>query len=121
MPDPSSCAPADVRLWTALYTHTVDHQAAVRDAEAQHAVPTAAHADLEALGAREADRLGHVRGARAADDHARTAVDHGIPDLARLVVAGRARLEHVTVDPAGEVSSNRSHAPGEAYGSRLSA
>jgi hypothetical protein len=60
VPDPSSCAPADVRLWTALYTHTVDHQAAVRDAEAQHAVPTAAHADLEVALAAVADRVGHV-------------------------------------------------------------
>ena len=86
----------------AAHRGQVDHQAAVRDAQPEHAVPAAAHADLEVALAAVADRLDHVVRARTADDRPWPAVDHRVPHRSRLVVSGGAvhqqqHQPHVTV------------------------
>ena len=60
----------------------VDHQAVLGDGEPDHAVPAAAHADLEVEVAGGPDGGHHVADAGAADDQPRPAVDHGVPDRA---------------------------------------
>ena len=72
----------------AAHRRQVDHEPVVRDAHAEHAVPAAAHADLEVAFTPVGDRLGHVVRARAAHDRPRAAVDHGVPHRPGLVVAG---------------------------------
>jgi hypothetical protein len=51
-------------------------------------VAAAAHPDLQLVGAGEADRGGDVGRAGAAGDQRRPPVDHRVPDLPGLVVAG---------------------------------
>jgi hypothetical protein len=77
----------------AAHRRQVDRQAALRDAQPEHAVPSAAHADLEVLPAAEADRLDHVVRVRAAHDRPRPAVDHRVPHRPRLVISRRAVFE----------------------------
>jgi hypothetical protein len=71
----------------------VDHQAAVRDAQSEHAVPAAAHADLELALAAVADGVGHVVRGRAANDRPRAAIDHGVPHRPGGVVSVGAVFE----------------------------
>ena len=75
----------------------VDRQAAVRDAEPEHAVPSTAHADLEVALAAVADRLDHVVRARAAEDPLRPVVDHRVPHRPCLVVSRGAGLQEPAI------------------------
>ena len=68
----------------------IDHEPAVGDTDAEHAVAATAHADLQVALAAVADRLDHVIRARAAHDRPRPAVHHGVPHGPGLVVAGSA-------------------------------
>jgi hypothetical protein len=81
----------------AAHRRQVDAQAVVGDAEPEHAVASAAHADLEVALAAVADRVGHVVRVRAAHDRARPAIDHRVPDRARLVVSRGAVFEEPAV------------------------
>ena len=81
----------------AAHRRQVDHQAAVRDAQPEHAVPSGAHADLEVPLAAVADRLGDVVRARAAHDRPRPAVDHRVPHRPCLVVSGGAVFQEAAV------------------------
>src|SRR6478752_3290297 len=69
----------------------VDQQAAFTDGIAGDVVAAAANRQQEAMLAREPNRSNDVRGTPAADNRARAAVDHCIPDCARLIVARLAR------------------------------
>jgi hypothetical protein len=82
----------------AAHRAQVDHEPAVRDAHAEHAVPSAAYANLEVLFAAVTDRLGHVVRARAAHDRPRPPVDHRVPHRPGLVVSGRTLHQEPTVD-----------------------
>jgi hypothetical protein len=72
----------------AAHRRQVDHEAAVRDAQPEHAVPAAAHADLEVALTAVADRVGNVMRVRAASDRRRPAVDHRVPHRPCRVVSG---------------------------------
>ena len=87
----------------AAHRSQVDHQPAVGDAQPEHAVPSAAHADLEVALAAVPDRLGHVVRVRAAHDRARPAVDHRVPHRPCLVVPRGAVLQ----EPAFRRSTHR--------------
>jgi hypothetical protein len=63
--------------------------------------------DLEVVRASEAHRGRHVGGASAARDQLRAPVDHGIPDLTRLVVAGVSRQQHPALERIGQRSRQR--------------
>jgi hypothetical protein len=89
----------------------VDHQTAVRDAEAEHAVPAAAHADLEVALAAVTNRLGHVVRARAANDRPRPAVDHGVPHRPGLVVPEGAVNEESAVNRSAHHRARLSRTP----------
>jgi hypothetical protein len=82
----------------AAHRGQVDHEAALRHAEAEHAVPAAPHPDLEVAVSGVADRLGHVVRARAADYRARAPIDHGVPHGPRFVVSRRAVPEEAVVN-----------------------
>ena len=62
----------------------------------------AAHAEQHAVLGREADRCLHVALGQAASDGRRAAVDGGVPDLARVLVAGVAGDDEPAADPRGE-------------------
>jgi hypothetical protein len=110
----------------AAHRAQVDHQPAVGDAEAEHAVPAAAHADLELALAAVAHRLGDVVGARAAHDRPRPAVDHRVPHRPGLLVSGHALGQEPVVDrKTGHLcelsgpprAASTGPPPGPAYGS----
>jgi hypothetical protein len=65
----------------------VDHQAAVADRPAGHAVAAGPHRDRQAVVASEPDRGNDVRSVLAAGDHRRAPVDRAVPDPASSVVA----------------------------------
>ena len=106
----------------AAHRGQVDLEPVLRDAEAEHAVPAAAHADLEVLLAAVADRLGHVVRARAADDRPRPAVDHGVPHRPGLVVSGSAFDEEaalgLSTDHRGIIPERRGGSSEAAPGAR---
>ena len=81
----------------AAHRREVDHQAALRNAQPEHAVPSAAHADLEIALAAEMDRLGDLVRVRAAHDRPRPAVDHRVPHRPGLVVTRGAVLQEPAV------------------------
>jgi hypothetical protein len=62
----------------------------------------AAHAEQHAMLGREADRRLHVALVEAARDRRRAAVDGGVPDLARVLVAGVAGGDEAAADLRGE-------------------
>ncbi len=78
----------------APHVREVDHEPAVVDGVAGDVVPAALDREHEALLAREVDRVHDVGGAAALHDQRGAPVDQGVPDRARLVVAGVARREH---------------------------
>ena len=80
----------------------VDHQAAFGDGVAGDVVAAAAHAEQHPVRGGEADRRLHVALVQAARDQRRAAIDGGVPDLARVVVAGVAGGEHAAADLRGE-------------------
>jgi hypothetical protein len=88
----------DVDLDVAQLREVDDHRA-VADRVPGDAVPAAAHGDGKLVLAREADGLDHVGRPGDADDERRPAVDHAVPDAARLVVPGVAGPDHQPVDP----------------------
>jgi glutathione S-transferase len=73
----------------------IDHQAIIRNSQADHAVSPATHADLEIEIACRPNRCLHIRHIAAANDETGPPIDHRIPNGARRVVAGISRLEHV--------------------------
>src|ERR1700716_3186389 len=73
----------------------IDHQAIIRDPQADHAVSPATHADLEIEIACRPNRCLYIRHIAAASDETWPPIDHRIPHGARRVVAGISRYEHV--------------------------
>jgi hypothetical protein len=71
----------------------IDHQAIVAQGIAGDVVAAAAHRQRQAVVAREGDRGQHVGGAAAAGDEGRTPLDHRVPEGARALVVGIARLQ----------------------------
>ncbi len=87
----------------ATHQRQVDHQAAFAYRQAGDVVAATPNRDQQIVLARESKCLHDVHAADAAHDQAGTAVDHAVPDLARLVVGGRAAVEHgaAEVGPEG--------------------
>ena len=71
----------------------VDHQRAVADGEAGDVVAAAPDRDGQALRPGERDGRDHLVRRLDPRDHGRTVVDHAVPDLAGVVVAGVARTD----------------------------
>jgi hypothetical protein len=74
-----------------LHRPQVDHDRAVAHGLAGDVVPAAAHRHRQPVFPREVDHRQHVPDAPAARNRRGTAVDHAIPDLAPLVIAGVGR------------------------------
>ena len=83
----------------------VDQEPAVADGVAGDVVAAAAHRDQQFVLAREVNRADDVGGPGAADDHARPAIDHGVPDRPCRVVAGVTRQ----VEGAAQAATQRLH------------
>jgi hypothetical protein len=97
----------------------VDHQPALAHRVAGHVVPAAAHRERQAVVAREADAVDHVRRAGAAGDQRRAAVDHAVPDHAGGVVALVAGFEQAAAQagPQGrDVVRRGSRGAGSVHG-----
>ncbi len=84
----------------AFQQRQVDQQSVVAGALAGDAVTAAANRDGEAGVSGEPDRRCHIGCIDWAYDDRRPLVDHGVPDLASLVVAGVGRREEVALDRA---------------------
>ena len=97
-----------------LHGREIEHQAAVADGIAADIVAAALDRGEQPVLGGEADRALDVGGRPAAHDEARLAVDHGVPDGPRLVVAGVARGDRIAVEPVaqtGERSASRPLVP----------
>src|SRR5581483_7743051 len=70
-----------------LHERQIDHETVVADGVAGDVVPAAAHCDEQLLLASELHGLADIASGFAASDQRRFAIDHPVPDLARLVVA----------------------------------
>ena len=109
----------------ALHRREVEDDAVVARAEAGDVVPAAADGDEEPLLAREPKTRDDVGGAGAANDEGRAAVDHPVPDRARLVVSGVARPDSRAAEyllELGEIEAGcgeRCHTPIMCCGARL--
>jgi len=90
-----------------FHLREVDHHGVVDDRAAGHVVASAADADVEPGGSREADAGRRVGGAPAADDHRGRPVDEPVVDPARRVVAVVRRAKHAPGDAASEVVEER--------------
>ena len=71
---------------------------AVVGAEPRRAVRATPHRQIESLGAGDADHRGHVGRSTATNHRGRALVDHAVVDLARLLVLGISRRDHLAVD-----------------------
>jgi hypothetical protein len=89
LPDTPGCARgARVRVdANRLHQREVDHQAAITDRVSGDGMAAAANRDEQVAGAREADRLDDVVGARAACDQRRMPINRTVPNAPGLVVA----------------------------------
>ena len=85
----------------ALHRRQVDHQRVVGDRAAGDVVPASAYADVEAVCAREADRVDDVGGVLAARDQRRPPVDEPVVDASCALVSVGLRL----VQDAGETGA----------------
>ena len=65
----------------------VDHQTVVADGIAGNVMATAAYRQQQMMGAGELDTLEDIGHTSTADNQCRASVNHGIPDLASLLVA----------------------------------
>jgi hypothetical protein len=77
----------------------VDHQAVRGHRRTRRCVRAAADRQLEVVGSREHDGFGDVGRAGGSDDQSGAPVDAAVPDGARLVVPGSARLQDLAFDP----------------------
>ena len=68
------------------------YRAAIADGVTGNVVATAAHGDEQVVVAGQFDSMHDVGGTEALDDERGLAIDHGVPDLAGLVIGGIARL-----------------------------
>jgi hypothetical protein len=82
----------------------VDHHAAVAGGLARAAVSAALHGEQHLVRAREVDRRLHVRGVLGLRDQRRVAVERGIHDRARRVVALVSGHEQRAPELAGELA-----------------
>ena len=88
--------PAGIRVdLDVLHQREVDHEAVVADGIARDVVSASSDRDEQVVLARELDGLDDIFGRRAAGDQRGPAIDHGVPDLAHLVVARVAGKKHV--------------------------
>ena len=85
-----------------LVRREVDHHAAVAQRRAGDVVATAADRQRQAAVAGEPDALGDVTGVARPDDQGRAPLDHGVPDPARLGVAGVPGPARRTAQASGE-------------------
>ena len=90
-----------------FHRREVQHHAALADGVAGDVVPAAAHGQRCARLTREIDRGHHICGTGAAHDHARTPVDHRVPDAAGGVIAFLAGNQHGTPHPPLELLDHR--------------
>lgn len=83
----------------ALHQRKINHQAAIADGIASDVVPAAANRYEEAVLAGESHCGDDVFRRNTAGDHRGSAVNHGVPNLARLVVARVARQQQWSPQP----------------------
>ncbi|MDT4830473.1 hypothetical protein FQZ97_639380 [compost metagenome] len=76
----------------------VDHEAALADRKPCDVVAAAAHGTQKPVLAREPDGLHDIDRAGAARHQARAAIDHRVPDLARLLVGRVLRGQHLAFE-----------------------
>ena len=86
----------------AAHRREVDHHAAIADRMPGDVVAAAADRRREALRAGEGNRGAYVRRARAARDHRRAAVDHGVPDRTGDVVVVVSRDERIAAQRSAQ-------------------
>ena len=95
-------APRDRIDGHAVHRAEMDHHPALADRVARVVVSAAAHRELEALRAREADRFGDLVGGVAARDERRLAIDGAVPDRTRAVVLRLTGRQHLPAETAAE-------------------
>src|SRR3954447_10910730 len=91
----------------ALHVREVDHQPAIAGAQAGAVVPTPAYGQCELVLAREADSADHVGHTDTAREQRGSFVDHGVVDLAGIVVAYVARLDQLAAQSRCEILNRR--------------
>jgi hypothetical protein len=77
------------------HTRQVDHQTALAHGVAWNVVAAAAHRHQELMGVGELDRADDIGHPGTASDERRALVDHAVPDLAGISVAGVAGTEQL--------------------------
>ncbi len=82
----------------ALHQRKIDHETAIAHGIARDVVPAASNGDDQIVLAREVDGADHILRRLAAGDQSGSAVDHGVPDLACLVVASVARKQDIATE-----------------------
>ena len=95
-------APRDRIDGHAVHRTEVDHHPAVADRVPRVVVAAAAHRELEALSAREANRVGDLLGGVAARDERRLPIDRAVPDRTRAVVLRLTGRQHPPAETAAE-------------------
>ena len=89
----------------AAHRRQVDHDRVVGGAEAGHAVPAAAHREVEAAVAGVVHGRLHVVGVGAAHDRGRMPVDHEVVDVPGVFVLRVIGAEHRAADALGQCGS----------------
>lgn len=88
--------PADIRVHLdALHQRQIDHEAVVADGIARDIVSAPSDRDDKVVLARELDSVNYIFRRRAAGNQRGLAVDHGVPDMACLVVGRVVRKKHL--------------------------
>ena len=90
----------------------VEHDAAVADAEARHAVPAAAHGERQSAVAGGGEHGHDVVGVATARDDGGAAVDRAVEDGARVVVAAVAGDDDVAAHAAAQAARRGGRATG---------
>src|SRR6266581_6455145 len=89
----------------------IDHHPVIRNPQADHAMPTATHTDLEPKIASGPNGCRHVGDSAAASDEAWSPVDHGVPYRARGVIARISRGEHFAIEGLRQAFSDHRATP----------
>jgi hypothetical protein len=100
----SNMSPPFLRVHTnGLHKGKVDHEPTFAHRVAGDVVSCAVDSDESTMLARETDGLHDISGPRAASDQSRPLVDHCVPDLPGIIVAGVARLEQLPAEALSEL------------------
>ncbi len=89
-----------------LHGREIEHQPAVADGIPADIVAAALDRGEQPMLGGKADRAGDIGGGPAAHDEARPAVDHGVPDGPRLVIAGIAGGDGIAVEPLAQAGEH---------------